>query len=178
MPLAASPPSVSNTLSFIRTGELGELGKESQQPLFSSDVGHQRKHKVVEPCPLTAFPSHRSAHLLIQPVCHPPQCQHPQFYPLQLTLQQNPRQWLLSPSLALVVGEAPSLLLPDSCLSSSETHGFKIHVLRLLNPPPASPVSCQLQQVSLFPTMAEPSPLLLIPTSLLPRLLVMFIHCR
>lgn len=176
MPLEGPPLHLQHS-QFYQNRATWRTWKRIPATPFPSNVGHQKKHKMAEPCPLTAHPPHKSAHLLIQPVYHPPQGQHSHFYLLQLTLQQNLRQWLLSSSLGLIVGEAPSVLLPDS-VSPPLKLSFKTHVLRLLLPPPASPVSCQPQWVSLFPTMTEPCPLSLIPTSLLLWLLVTFIHCR
>lgn len=170
MPLAGPPHPLppSPTLSvFSKQGNVENLEKNPNNPSYQV-ILVTRSIRLYSPV-LSQRPPHKYAHLLIQQCAiHPPQGQHPQVYPLQLTLQQNPRQWFFFPSMGRVVGEAPSLLLPDSCLSSSETHSFKIHVVRLLLPLLPSTVSCQPQRVPLCPMMAEPGPLSLIPTSLLP----------
>jgi len=191
------PPFISNTLSFIRTRSLGDLGKKI--PIIPIPLGHQspEEHRAAGPPSfLTVQSPCRSAH---HQLCLPPSSvgststlpsginssanplsstslKYPSLLPLMPSPSpcslSNCGSFLLHQS-GLVVGEATSLLLPESCLSSSKMYSFKIHTLRLFYPLLTSAVTTNLRR-----SLRAPGLLSLIPTLPLSYTCMVSIHCR
>ena len=164
-------PFISSTLSFIRTRSLGDLGKDSHNTRSPgmSNIRRARggrapflSHSLISTqiCTSSALP----ATLLIRQYLHSTlwnrlfsKSSLLSFSEASFTSGSDARSFPCSLSKCgsfllhqsgLVVGEATSLLFPESCLSSSKMYSFKVHTLRLLYLLLTSAVTYQPEKIS------------------------------